>query len=118
MKTPGPDHPITITPYPKRVRVTVAGDVLADSSRALALAEASYPPVRYIPRDDASMERLTRTDRRTTCPYKGEASYYSIAVDGRTIDSAVWSYEEPHPAMEAIRGHLAFYPDKVRIEDL
>ena len=83
MKLPGPDHPITITPNPKRIRVTFNGAVVADSARALTLQEASYPAVQYIPREDADMALLARTERSTHCPYKGDASYYSIEAGGR-----------------------------------
>ena len=113
MKQPGPDHPISIEPAGQRVRVTLAGHVVADSARALRLAEASIKPVLYIPREDADMTVLERTARSSHCPYKGDASYYSIRVGGRTAENAVWSYEQPYPAMAGIAGHLAFYPDRV-----
>ncbi len=113
MKLPGPDHPITVTPNPKRVRVTLGGTVIAETTRALTLQEASYKPVQYIPRADAEMALLARTDRSTHCPYKGDASYYTIEAGGRRAENAVWSYESPFPAMAAIEGHLAFYPDRV-----
>ncbi len=113
MKIPGPDHPITIEPAAQRVRVTFAGRVVADTTRALALREASYPPVYYIPREDADPALLQRTEHSTHCPYKGDAAYYSIAADGSTSTNAIWSYEQPFGAVEAIRGHLAFYPDRV-----
>lgn len=118
MKIPGPDHPIVITPNPNRVRILAGGIVIADTTAALAMAEAHYAVVLYIPREDANMALLTRTERATRCPYKGEASYYSIAAGGQTLDDAVWSYEHPYPAMTAINGHLAFYPDKVVIEEV
>jgi uncharacterized protein (DUF427 family) len=119
MKLPGPDHPITITPNPKRLRVTFAGQVVAETSRALTLQEASYPPVQYIPREDADAALLKRTERSTHCPYKGDASYYSIEAGGRRAENAIWSYETPFPAMAEIAGHLAFYPDRVdRIEEV
>jgi uncharacterized protein (DUF427 family) len=113
MKLPGPDHPITITTNPDRVRVTLGGAVIADSARALRLQEAAYPPVFYIPREDANMALLTRTAQSTHCPYKGDASYYTIEAGGRTAKDAVWSYETPFPAMVEIAGHLAFYPNRV-----
>lgn len=113
MKLPGPDHPITITPNPKRVRVTLGGTVIAETTRALTLQEASYKPVQYIPRADAEMALLARTDRSTHCPYKGDASYYTVEAGGRRAENAVWSYESSFPAMAAIEGHLAFYPDRV-----
>lgn len=113
MKLPGPDHPIDIEPAPGRVVVTFAGRTVAESSRALSLREASYPAVLYIPREDADMSLLRKTQHRTHCPYKGDCSYYSIVVDGRTAENAVWSYEAPYPAMARIAGHLAFYLDRV-----
>ncbi|HEM7849675.1 DUF427 domain-containing protein [Burkholderia multivorans] len=113
VKTPGPDHPITVSPHPSRVVVTVAGRTVADTQRALALREASYPAVLYIPREDVDMALLQRTDHATYCPYKGDCAYYSIPSGGARAVNAVWTYEHPYPAVEAIRGHLAFYPDCV-----
>jgi uncharacterized protein (DUF427 family) len=119
MKIPGPDHPITIEPNPKRVVVKFAGKVVADSTHALRLREASYPPVQYIPRADVDMASLVRTQHSTHCPYKGDASYYSLATDGRRADNAVWTYETPFAAVSAIKEHLAFYPNRVdSIEEL
>ena len=116
MKLPGLDHPITITPHPGRVRVRLGDAVVADTAAALSLKEASYPAVVYVPRADADMSAFERTDRSTHCPYKGDASYYSLRAGDRAADNAVWTYEQPFPAMAAIAGHLAFYPDKVTIE--
>ena len=113
MNTPGPDHPITISPNGRRVRVRFAGRTIADSTRALTLQEAHYPPVHYIPRADADMSALTRTAHHTHCPYKGDASYFTIAADGRTGENAVWSYEQPFPAVAEIKEYLAFYPNRV-----
>ncbi|MBR0642627.1 DUF427 domain-containing protein [Plastoroseomonas hellenica] len=110
---PGPDHPITIEPNPKRVIVTVAGQVIADSTDALTLKESKYPPVQYIPRKDVAMALLQPTDHHTYCPYKGAASYFSIPGGGDRSANAVWSYEDPYPAVAAIGQHLAFYPDRV-----
>lgn len=115
MKTPGADHPITIARNSARVVVTVAGRVIADTNGALSLLEASYPVVQYIPRMDVDMSLLQRTDHATYCPYKGECSYFSIPVGGERSTNAVWTYEEPYPAVEAIKGHLAFYPDRVEV---
>ena len=118
MKLPGPDHPIIITQNAKRVRVTFAGTVIADTTRALTLKEAGYPPVQYIPRADADMSRLKPTQHASYCPYKGDASYFSIEADDRSASNAVWSYERPYPAMANIAGHLAFYPSRVdKIEE-
>jgi uncharacterized protein (DUF427 family) len=119
MKLPGPDHPITIAPSDKRVRVTFGGTTIADTVRALVLKEASYPPVFYIPRADAQMSALTPSPHGSHCPYKGDASYFSIFANGKTSENAVWSYEHPFPAMREIEGYLAFYPNRVeRIEQL
>ncbi|WP_027518845.1 DUF427 domain-containing protein [Bradyrhizobium sp. WSM1417] len=118
MKLPGPDHPITITPNPRRIRVTAGDIVIAETTKALTLKEAKYPAVQYVPRQDANMALLERTDRVTHCPYKGDASYYSVKADGKTLDNAIWTYEAPFPAMTEISGHLAFYPDKVKIEEV
>ena len=118
MRLPGPDHPITITANPKRVRVSAGGAVIAETMHALTLKEASYPAVNYIPRSDANMGLLSRSERVTHCPYKGDANYFNIVADGKTIENAIWTYETPFPAMTEISGHLAFYPDKVRIEEV
>ena len=116
MKLPGPDHPISITPTPGKVRVLLGGQVVAETTRAVTLQEASYPAVQYIPRADADMALLERTPRSTHCPYKGDASYYSIKAGDKVLDNAIWTYETPFPAMQEIRDYLAFYPDKVTIE--
>jgi uncharacterized protein (DUF427 family) len=118
MKLPGPDHPITITPNNKRVRVTFGGAVIAETTSALTLKEASYPAVQYIPRADAKMELLKPTTNASHCPYKGDASYFTISAGGKTADNAVWSYETPFPAMAEIAGYLAFYLNRVdKIEE-
>jgi uncharacterized protein (DUF427 family) len=105
------DHPITIEPTRQRVVVRAGGRVVADSTSALTLREASYPPVQYIPRDDVDMTALSASSHKTTCPYKGIASYFSIG-DGVGAN-AVWSYEEPYSSVSEIAGHLAFYPNRV-----
>ena len=113
IKNPGPDNPISIQRNPARVVVSVAGRVIADSRNALTLREAEYAPVEYIPRKDVDFSQLERTDNATYCPYKGDCSYYSIPGGGKKSVNAVWSYEEPFPAVGQIRGHVAFYPDRV-----
>jgi uncharacterized protein (DUF427 family) len=112
---PGPDHPITITPTGSRVTVTVGGKVVADTENALTLQEASYPPVQYVPLADVDPALITATDHQTYCPYKGEASYWSLPE----AENAVWGYQDPYDAVAPIKGHVAFYPDKaeVRIAD-
>ncbi|WP_136618625.1 MULTISPECIES: DUF427 domain-containing protein [Mesorhizobium] len=103
IKIPGPDHPITIEANPARVVVTLGGQTIADTAAALTLREAAYPAVQYIPRRDVDMAALMRSDHTTYCPYKGDASYFSIPA----------GYETPFPAMAEIKGYVAFYPDRV-----
>jgi uncharacterized protein (DUF427 family) len=110
---PGPDHPITITPTAGRVVVTVAGKVVADSRNALTLQESTYPPVQYVPLADVDESLLEPTATETYCPFKGEASYYSIPVGGGESVDAVWEYRDPYDAVAAIKGHVAFYPNRV-----
>ena len=113
------EHRITIEPNPKRVRVLFNGRVIADTTRALTLREATLPPVQYVPREDADMSLLDRTAHKTHCPFKSDAAYYTIRADGRVAENAVWTYEDPYPGVAAIKDHLAFYPDRVdRIEEL
>jgi uncharacterized protein (DUF427 family) len=119
MKIPGPDHPITIKPNPKRVVVKFDGKLVANSQHALTLQESTYPAVQYIPRADVDMALLERTQHSTHCPYKGDASYYSLASTGRRADNAVWTYETPFDAVSPIKEHVAFYPNRVdSIEEL
>ena len=113
VKIPGPEHPITIAPTGARVVVTVGGRTIADSTSALTLTEASYPPVQYIPRKDVDMAQLARSTHQSYCPYKGEAAYFSIAARSEAGSDAVWTYESPYEAVAAIKDHLAFYPDHV-----
>jgi uncharacterized protein (DUF427 family) len=103
---------IQIRPARGRVRVTFNGELIAESRDALVLEEGKYQPVYYVPRKDVKMERLIRTSHTTHCPHKGDATYYSLA-NGRTARNAVWSYEQPLAQVQAIKEHLAFYPDKV-----
>ena len=112
-KIPGPDHPITITPTQGHVVVTLAGHTVADTRRALTLQEASYPPVQYIPLADVDPELLASSDHTTWCPYKGEASYYSLPAGGDRSVNAIWSYRTPHEAVAAVKDHVAFYPDRI-----
>lgn len=101
------------------MRVSFAGRLIVDTLRALTLREAGYAPVQYIPRDDVEMNLLTRTAHASHCPYKGDASYFTISVNGRGATNAVWSYERPFPAMAEIAGYLAFYPSRVdKIEEI
>jgi uncharacterized protein (DUF427 family) len=113
IKIPGPDHPITISPTEGKIRVTVAERIVAESTRALRLEEKGYPPIYYLPRNDADMSLLVRTSHYTYCPYKGDCSYYSIPIGGSRSENAVWTYERPHEAVASINEYLAFYSSRV-----
>jgi uncharacterized protein (DUF427 family) len=113
---PSTEHPITIEPTKGRVRVRVNGELVADTNAALRLQESTYPAVQYIPMGDVVQDVLARTDTTTYCPFKGDASYYSVTTAaGDTVDDVIWTYEQPYPAVAAIAGHVAFYPDKAEI---
>ncbi|MGC2655487.1 MAG: DUF427 domain-containing protein [Mycobacterium sp.] len=112
---PSAKHPITIEPTNGRVRVRVNGQMVADTDAALQLKESSYAAVQYIPFSDVAQDVLTRTDTSTYCPFKGDASYYSVTAAGDTVDDVIWTYEHPYPAVAAIAGHVAFYPDKAEV---
>lgn len=103
---------ITIAPNPNRVIVRLGGAIVADTTRALVMRAPGTPDQQYIPRDDVDMTRLVRTELVTHCPYKGDASYWSIQSP-RTVENAVWSYEAPYDDMAPISGYLAFYTDRV-----
>ena len=113
MKLPGPDHQITIAPSSDRVLVCSRGTTIADSQATLVLCETNHPPVRYVPLADVDRSLLRRSPRSTYCPYKGDASYYSI-IDGHERGTdAVWFYDQPYPAVAEIKDHVAFYTDRV-----
>ena len=118
MKIPGPDHPITMAASRRRVRAAFDRHVIADTTDALIMNEASYPPVYYLPMDDVEMSFFAKTDHHTTCPYKGEASYWSIAMDGRIAENAAWAYEDPYPSVAAVKGRIAFYPNVVEVYEV
>jgi uncharacterized protein (DUF427 family) len=107
---------IQIRPATGRYIVRASGAIIGETDRALELVEGSRAPVLYVPREDVAMALLDPTERHTTCPMKGEASYFSVVTPEARLDNAVWSYERPMPGAEAIAGHLAFYPDKIRVE--
>jgi uncharacterized protein (DUF427 family) len=115
IKIPGPTHPITITSSGDHVVVRSGGATIADSHSTLVLREANYPPVRYIPIADVDRAQLTASDLTTYCPYKGDASYYSITRGEERGTDAVWFYDDPYPAVAEIRDHVAFYPDRVEL---
>ncbi|GAC1400184.1 MAG: DUF427 domain-containing protein [Mycobacterium sp.] len=113
---PSASHPITVERTGRHVSVRINGDVIADTDDALTLREATYPAVQYIPLRDVVAERLKPADTETYCPFKGEASYYHVVTEAAdTVDDAIWTYREPYPAVAAIAGHVAFYPDKADI---
>jgi uncharacterized protein (DUF427 family) len=112
---PGPDHPITVEPTSARVVVRAGDRVLVDTDKALTLREASYPAVQYVPLAEIDQDVLRGSETHTYCPYKGEASYYTIATgDGELVDT-IWTYAQPYEAVAGIAGHAAFYPDRVEI---
>jgi uncharacterized protein (DUF427 family) len=110
-------HTITIEPAPGPVTVAFAGETVADSERPLVLREAGLPPVYYFPPDDVRAELLSPTDLHTRCPFKGEASYWTVTVGDQRADCVVWGYPEPLPGVEEIRGHLAFFADRVEVTE-
>jgi len=114
-KIPDQHHPIVITPTAGSVRVVAGGSTIADSTAALTLQEASYPPVQYVPLTDVDPAALARTGTTTYCPYKGDASYYSLSTPEGTLDDAAWFYAEPYDAVAEIAGFVAFYPGKVSV---
>lgn len=113
MTAPSHPHAITIEPNPKRVTITFNGTVIADTRRALTLREGPVPPAQYIPREDVTMSFLHPTTHSTHCPFKGDASYFTVSVDGKTAENAVWTYEAPLLAVADIKDYLAFYPEKM-----
>lgn len=115
IKIPGPDHPITITSSDDHVVVRSGEATIADSRSTLVLREADYPPVRYIPLADVDRSHLAASELTTYCPYKGNASYYSITPDAERGTDAVWFYDDPYAAVVEIKGHVAFYPDRVEL---
>jgi uncharacterized protein (DUF427 family) len=114
---PSADHPITVEHNAARVTVTLGGTKIADTTDALTLRESTYPAVQYVPRKDVDMNLLERTDHETYCPFKGDASYYTIKNGDQALDNVVWTYEQPFDAVSGIKDHLAFYADRVEIAE-
>jgi uncharacterized protein (DUF427 family) len=108
---PGPDHPITVTPSSEHVVVRRDGQTLADTTNALVLQEANYPPVHYIPMSDVERGALADSDTTSYCPYKGTASYFSAPGEA----DVAWYYPAAHDAVAEITDHVAFYPNKVEL---
>ena len=116
-KAPGfdknPAHRVDIAPSQVHVTVEINGVTVADSKRTQRLDESNHGPVYYVPRADVNMALLSKTDHSTYCPYKGHASYYTIAASGRVSENAIWSYETPYDECAPIAGHMAFYASRV-----
>ena len=110
-----PGHQITIEPTRLHVRIDVSGVKLAETDRPVLLHETGLPTRYYIPPEDVSLDLLRPTNHRSTCPFKGEASYWSAQVGEEVHDSLVWSYEEPIPQAEGISGLMCFYDDRVDV---
>ncbi len=111
-----PGYKIALTPVERRMRVWLGCAAVAESSDVLAMREGDYAPVYYFPRADVNMELLTSTDRKTVCPFKGEASYWTIEAGDRRQENAAWSYESPYDEMARIKGYIAFYDNRVKLE--
>jgi uncharacterized protein (DUF427 family) len=110
---PQPGSALYLEPTPKRVRVEVGGEVIADSRRAMLLHESGHQPIYYFPPDDVRGEVLQPSDRRTRCPKKGEASYYTITAGGETVEAGAWYYPDPLPAAPFLKDLIAFYFDRM-----
>ncbi len=107
------DKDIIISPHPTRVRVIFNGRKIATSTNALDLREGSYPAVTYLPLSDVDMAVLQKSDHKTHCPFKGEASYYDLVYGKKISANAVWYYADPCPLVALIAGHLAFWGDDI-----
>ncbi len=112
-----PDHRVDLMPESRRVRVVFGGVTVADSTAALRVEETSHGPVHYLPEKDVRVDLMHRTDHHTRCPYKGEASYWTIEVPDRggvrRAENAVWGYPTPYDEVTGIAGYYAFYPNRV-----
>ena len=108
-------HTVTINPSEAHIEVRLDGELLAETDRAMRLDETGLPARFYIPKDDVRMDLLHSTSFHTTCPFKGEASYWSAEVRGQTYDGIVWAYESPIPAAAQVAGLLSFYPSRTQI---
>ena len=108
-----PEHEVKVSPEPARLRVTLDGETLAESADALALSESGYGAVHYFPTADVRMAKLSPTAHSSYCPFKGRASYWSLAAGGRTLENVVWGYEEPYDEVAAIKGRVAFWLAKI-----
>jgi uncharacterized protein (DUF427 family) len=108
-----PEHRVEIGPGPAHVGVIFGGEIIADTKSAIAVKESGYQPVYYVPRDDVRQDLLVKTAHKTYCPFKGEASYWSIQLGGKQAENAVWSYSEPYDEVADLKDYMAFYPNRV-----
>lgn len=109
-----PDHRVDLLPEARRVRVTLAGTVIADSGDAVRCEETGHGPVHYLPEKDVRLDLLRPTEHKTYCPFKGDCSYWTIAVDReKQAENAVWGYRAPYDEAKGLAGHYAFYPNRV-----
>lgn len=106
-------RPPRLEPTPRRIRVVFAGVTVVDTSRALRVLETSHPPTYYVPREDARMDLLEPTPRRSFCEFKGTAHYLTLRVADRVAEDCAWSYSDPMAGFEGLKDHLAFYPGRV-----
>ncbi len=113
-----PDYRVDLEPSSRRVRVSLDGQVVAESERTLIVRETKHDPVVYFPRDDVRFELLTRTDHETFCPFKGVASYWTLRVGDRVEENAVWGYDDPFDEVAGLESYVSFYPDRVDWEPL
>jgi len=107
-----PDYRVDLEPNAERIRVRFDGEIVSDSRRTLVVHETKHDPVIYFPREDVRFELLERTRHQTFCPFKGDASYWSLRVGDRIEKNAVWSYESPFDEVAGLKDYMAFYPDR------
>lgn len=112
-----PDYKVELHPNPRTVRARFNGKVVAESGKTLLVRETKHDPVVYFPREDVRFDLLERTDHETFCPFKGEASYWSLRVEDQGETNVVWSYEEPFDEVSGLRYYVAFYPDHVELTE-
>ena len=111
-----PDYRVDLKPSRERLRIRFEGQLLAESTSTLLVNETKHVPVVYFPREDIHFEHLERTAHSTFCPFKGEASYWTLRANGRVEENAVWSYEAPFGEVAELKDYLAFYPDHIELE--
>jgi len=112
-----PEHRVDLLPETRRVRVTFAGQIVADTNAAVRCEETGHEPVHYIPEKDMRLELMRPTDHKTYCPFKGDCSYWTIEVEKggnkRQSENAVWGYRAPYDEAKGLAGHYAFYKSRV-----